>query len=173
MKLSRFFLAGSILTATVFSACDRNDEDENTNAQDQTFVMQASMSNRAEVELGTLATAKAVNPSVKAFAQMMVQEHSKAQSELASISSNVNLAFSDSLGVTMTALKQTLSAMSGAAFDKAYIASQVGAHQQTLVNFDAEINAGSNQQVKAYASKYRPHIRMHLDSALAINGRIQ
>lgn len=175
MKLNRFFLVGVLSTALVFSACDKDDNDENetTNAQDQTFVMQASMSNRAEVEMGTLASTKATNPSVKAFAQMMIQEHTTAQTELQNIANDVNASFMDSLDTENKAMKQTLMGLSGMAFDQMYMSSQVAAHQKTLVNFDTEINGGSNQRVKSYATKYRPHIQMHLDSAMAINNRIK
>ena len=175
MKLNRLFLIGALSTVFIVSACDKDndDDDETTNAQDQTFVMQAAMSNRAEVELGTLATTRAENASVKEFGQMMVTEHTTAQSELADIADDLDLGLADSLDAENKALKETLSALSGAAFDVAYMNSQVAAHEKTLANFDAEISGGSNQQVKAYASKYRPHIRMHLDSATAVNDRIK
>lgn len=175
MKLNRLFLIGALSTAVIFSACDKDDDDNNetTNAQDQTFVMQAAMSNRAEVEMGNLATTRASHPSVKAFAQMMVMEHTTAQTELADVADDVDLGLADSLDADAKSMQQMLTGLSGTAFDQAYMSGQVAAHQKTLTNFDAELSAGSNQKVKGYASKYRPHIQMHLDSATAIYNRIK
>ncbi len=156
------------------SSCDKDDDDdEMTNTQDQTFVMQAGMSNRAEIDMGTLAGTRATNASVKAFAQMMTTEHNTAQSDLKDVANSVGVAFKDSLDAENVALKQTLSGLSGMAFDRAYMQSQVTAHQKTLANFDAEISGGSSSKVKSYANEYRPHIQMHLDSATAIYNRIK
>ena len=86
MKLKKLFFTASFIAGFLLVACNKDDDnDENTNTQDQTFVMQAAMSNRAEVDLGTLASTKATNSSVKAFAQMMVTEHSTAQSDLQNV----------------------------------------------------------------------------------------
>ncbi len=50
MKWNRMLILGS-LTGLVLAGCDKDDEDEanNVNAQDQSFAVQASMSNRAEI----------------------------------------------------------------------------------------------------------------------------
>ena len=49
-----------------------------------------------------------------------------------------------------------------------YMTSQVNDHQATLGIFETEINSGTNQKVKAYAQKYRPHIEHHLEEADSI-----
>src|SRR5215204_1915364 len=98
MKLKRLFLVASLFTGVAFTACDDdNDTEEITNTQDQTFVMQAAMSNRAEVDMGTLASTKAVNPSVKTLAQMMVTEHTQAQTDLEDVANDVNVNYGDTL----------------------------------------------------------------------------
>ena len=47
------------------------------------FVLQAAMSNMAEIQLGHMATKKAQDAGVKKFAQTMVDDHLKAQQQLA------------------------------------------------------------------------------------------
>ncbi len=86
MKWSDVLVVGSI-KALVLAGCDKNDEDEanNVNARDQSFAVQASMQNKAEIELGNLAQSKASDASVKNYAQMMVTEHTAAQSKLTSV----------------------------------------------------------------------------------------
>ena len=176
MKLNRLFLIGTLGLAMGVASCDKDDDEqtsEMTNSQDQTFVMQAGMSNKAEVEMGTLATTMASDSSVKAFAQMMVTEHTTAQTELTNLADDVDITIKDSTSASNVALKDSLSGLSGTNFDQAYIQTQMTAHQQTLSVFDAEISGGGSAKVKSYASKYRPKIQVHLDSATAIYNRIK
>jgi putative membrane protein len=48
---------------------------------DQAFVKEAAIGGMAEVALGQLASTKATNDKVKAFAQRMVTDHGKANDE--------------------------------------------------------------------------------------------
>ena len=104
---------------------------------------------------------------------MMVMEHNKAKTDLMDIADDLDVTYKDSLDAENVAMKATLSGLSGTAFDQAYMQGQVAAHEKTLMNFDAEISGGSNSQVKGYATEYRPHIKMHLDSATAIYNRVK
>jgi putative membrane protein len=176
MKWNVMMVAGS-LAALVLAGCDKDeDDDANTvNAQDQSFAVQASMSNRAEVELGALAQTKSSDASVRNYAQMMVTDHTAAQNELTSIAGAINLGvgITDSLSTMHKGLRDSLMVRTGRAFDSVYIKSQVRAHQMSLVNFQSEENGGMNTQLKAYASKYRPGIQMHLVMADTISTRVR
>jgi putative membrane protein len=55
------------------------------NAADANFVKKASESNLAEIKLSELAMQKSSSDKVKEYAQMMIQHHTTAQTELASI----------------------------------------------------------------------------------------
>jgi len=176
MKLKSVYLGGAFAVTLLFAACKKDEDNKTTdvvNTQDSTFLLQASQSNQAEIALGTMALTKATNDSVRNFAQMMISDHTAAQSDLVSvvnnISSNVNL--SDSLSADQIAMRDSLQQLSGNSFDSAYIAGQVRAHQQTLQAFDAEIGNGSNTRVKAYATDKRPTIEAHLNLADSIFAR--
>jgi putative membrane protein len=60
---------------------------------DRKFVMEAAQGGMEEVSLGHMAVDKATNPDVKQFAQRMIDDHSKANSELMALASQkgVNL----------------------------------------------------------------------------------
>jgi putative membrane protein len=163
MNWKHVCMACSLATALVFTSCDKNDEEDEVNAQDDTFISAASKSNRAEIELGTMALQKGTDDGVKTYAQMMVTEHSAAQSELVNIYNNLDTDanINDSLDADQVAMRNQLMALAGPAFDSAYLAGQSVAHQKTLTIFDAEINGGQNTQVKGYASSKRPSIAAH------------
>ena len=85
-----------------------------------------------EVELGTLAKDKASSRDVKGFAQRMVDDHSKAGDELKAIAQRKNLTWPSALPADAVALKDRLSKLSGAAFDRAYIDAMVNGHREVL-----------------------------------------
>ena len=56
---------------------------------DKDFVNQQLSGGMAEVELGRMASQRAVHPDVKRFGQMMVEDHTKAGNELKEIAATV------------------------------------------------------------------------------------
>ena len=82
------------------------------------FVRRAAESGAKEVELGKLATDKASNEEVRAFGKQMVANHSKSNGEL------MALASMPPPSVPPKA-EEDLTGLSGAAFDRAYMAKMV------------------------------------------------
>jgi putative membrane protein len=167
--MKKVFLMGSTL-ALLLTACKKDDTEDNlnANAQDQSFVTSANMSNSAEIRLGQLALSRSSNAGVKTFAQLMVTEHSQAQTDLGSVATGINVNVKDSIDAQHQMLMSRLDTLNGLAFDTVYINSQVRDHQANITLFQSEVSAGSNQSVKDYASKYLPHIQMHLNMADSI-----
>ena len=164
--MKKLFLMGGTL-ALLLTACKKDDDETNmdSNAQDQTFVTQAYLNNNAEIRLGQLAASRSTNAGIKTFAQLMVTEHGQAQNDLTSVASTVGVNIKDSLDVQGQSLMTRLDTLHGLSFDTAYIISQVKAPQAAVSQFQPEISAGANQNVKNYASKYLPHIQMHYNMA--------
>jgi putative membrane protein len=173
MKLKLVWMAGTLATALAFTACNKNDDDDpnkDVNAQDETFIIKAAQSNQSEVELGSLALSKGTDSLVKAYAQMMVNEHSDAQAQLEEIvdDQNTDVGIVDTLDAEQVATSMLLQGLSGSAFDSAYMDSQIKGHIKTLNIFDTEIANGQNVQVKSYATDKRPNIQKHFTLADSI-----
>jgi putative membrane protein len=133
--------------------------------------------NNAEVALGRTASTKAQNAAVKSYAAMMVKDHSAALTKLKGTS-----------GVTSTEMKPNakhqatadrLSKLSGAEFDREYMAEMVADHQEALDFLEAQsksgnsntTNAGSgagNTSLAKIASDMIPTVRQHLQQAQKI-----
>lgn len=101
---------------------------ENSQSDLQKFVEKAAISNMAEIQLGQLAQQKAQNPEVKQFAQMMVDEHTKAQTELQQAASAAGVAVPSSLDEKHQKINDKLSNLNGADFDRQYVKVMVDAH---------------------------------------------
>ncbi|HEX4786684.1 MAG TPA: DUF4142 domain-containing protein [Candidatus Sulfotelmatobacter sp.] len=135
---------------------------------DKTFVKKAAQGGMAEVELGKLATERASNPDVKKFGQRMVDDHSKANDELKQVASPENITLPTSLDAKDEATKQKLSALSGAAFDRAYMSDMVGDHTKDVSEFRHESASSRNPAVKDFATKTLPTLESHLKEAKKI-----
>jgi putative membrane protein len=63
------------------------------------------------------------------------------------------------------ALKDKLSGLSGADFDKTYMQAMVKDHQKDINEFQKEANNGSNADLKAFAAQTLPTLQEHLRMA--------
>lgn len=153
-------------------ACSDDDNgdiiDDEVSQQDKSFATDATFSNLAEIEMGGLAASKGTHESVVSFGELMVTEHTTAQNRLETIADSLSIAIPDSLTTKHQTLYDQLSALDGAAFDSAYITSQITAHQEAQQIFEVQIDDGDNDAVEDYASETITHINMHLEMAREI-----
>jgi putative membrane protein len=142
-----------------------------TSAATNAFIMKAAEGGKAEVELGNLASSKASNADVKNFGQMMASDHGKANDELASLAKQKNVTLPSDLNAKHKATHDKLDKLSGAAFDKAYMADMVSDHQTDIKEFETAAKS-SDADVKAFAEKTLPTLRHHLEEAQRISKEV-
>ena len=128
---------------------------------DRVFMIHAAQGNMAEIMLGQLALRKSRNAGVRTVAQTTIQGHSAAQRDLARNFRALAVPMPTQPKPADLALYQKLSRMSGAAFDKMYMAQQVGAHEATITLFQHEIENGKVPAAKMHAMNKLPDILMH------------
>jgi putative membrane protein len=171
--MKKILFCAMAITVFMWSACDDDDDEKRINETDKSFMINAAYANRAEIDAGQLAVSRSSDDSVKKFGQMMIDEHTTALNELENIADDRDVNLPDSVDAEHRQLKQQLMSMSGYEFDSAYIQSQIKDHQKAISLFESENSNGKEQQVKNYASKYLPHIRMHLEKANSITAQIK
>jgi putative membrane protein len=141
-------------------------------AADAMFIRTAAMDGMAEVEHGRLAAQNAAHDDVKQFGQRMVDDHSKAGDELKGLASQKNVTLPTELDAKHKAMHEKLSKMNGAAFDRAYMAHMVTAHQQAVALFQKEASGGKDADAKAWAAKTLPTLQEHLKTARGVNAKV-
>jgi len=129
------------------------------------FVKTAAEGGMAEVQLGQLAVDKASNPKVKDFGQRMVTDHGKATAELKAIAASKNITWPTTLNAKDQALKDKLSKLSGAAFDRTYMDAMVKDHEADLVALNKQATTGQDSEIKGWASKTATVVEGHLKLA--------
>ena len=140
--------------------------------QDKSFLKDAAEGGNAEVSASQVALDKSTNADVKTFAQMMVDDHGKAGTELKGLADQKGVKVSDTPTITKKTEIKMLSERKGSSFDQHYADSiGVKAHQDTIKLFQKEIDKGSDADVKAWASKTLPTLQHHLEAAQALKAK--
>jgi putative membrane protein len=129
---------------------------------DAKYAVDAANGGMAEVALGKLAQQKATNPKVKDFADMMVTDHSKANAELMALAKSKNITLPTTVSDEKQKEMTELSKKAGADFDKAYVDAMIDGHKKTIDLFEDEAKNGKDPDLKAFAAKTLPTIKMHL-----------
>lgn len=129
---------------------------------DAKFAVAAANGGLAEVELGQLAQQKASNGQVKDFGTMMVNDHSKANEELKTLAKNKGISLPATPDHGEQAIKDKISGKSGGDFDKAYVDDMIEDHQTDIKDFESAIQTLKDPDLKAFAQKTLPTLKMHL-----------
>jgi len=144
-------LLSATLTATAFAAGELKHRDHE-------FVEDAAVSGMEEVSISKVAVDRAQNADVKAFAEMMVKDHTGANSELTSLASTKNVALpADKTNV------EKWSERSAKDFDHEYVEKMIHDHKKAIETFEKESKNGTDPDLKAFADKTLPTLRAHLD----------
>jgi putative membrane protein len=130
---------------------------------DLAFINDAAPGGMAEVELGKLAVSKAQNAQVKSFGQKMIDDHSKAGDELKKLAAQKKVTLPPDVMPKHNELMDKLSKLSGADFDKEYVKAMVEAHEKDVAAFENASKTAADADVKAFATKTLPTLKMHLE----------
>lgn len=137
--------------------------------EDAKFAVAAANGGMAEVELGTLAQQKAANSKVKDFGAMMVSDHSKANDEMKALAKSKGITLPTAIDTKEQKVKDDLSAKSGADFDKAYVSNMIDDHKEDIKEFEDASKNCKDADLKAFAVKTLPVLKMHLDAIQKIH----
>ena len=133
----------------------------------QGFLNAAGASDRFEIESSRLAAASASSEAVRSFATQMITAHTANAQKMKAAAAALTppLTIDDTLSAAQQQALDSLKGQNGAAFDAAYAAAQVDAHQQTLDMLNGYVAGGDNAQLKDAASGLIPTVTAHLNMA--------
>jgi len=157
MKTSLLIVLG---VASVLSAA--GSANAATAAQD--FVTKASAANEFEIESSKLALEKSQDRNIKAFAQQMIDDHTKTGQKLrdALSTSTSHAEAKDQLDDKGQKNMDKLNSLSGDDFNKEYVSEQTSAHKEAVSLFSDYAGSGDDPTLKSFASDTLPTLKMHL-----------
>jgi putative membrane protein len=132
--------------------------------------MDAAMGGLMEVELGRMATQQGTSDAVKQFGQRMVDDHSKANTELMTLATSKGMTLPTDLDEKHRKDVTKLSSLTGAEFDRAYAKMMLSDHNKDVSAFEKQSTKGADPDLKAFAAKTLPTLQEHLRMAKALNG---
>jgi putative membrane protein len=134
------------------------------------FVKKAALDGMTEVEAGKVALSKSQDPEIRSFAQRMVSDHSKANSELSAIAKTKGLNPPKELDNEHQAMVNSLKGKSGKDFDAAYAEHMNMDHSKAIALFESA--AGSNDpDLAQFAKKTLPTLKEHKALAEKLPGQ--
>jgi putative membrane protein len=136
---------------------------------DVNFVLAAADGGLLEVQLGELAKQKGSFKEVTDFANTMITDHGKANSELKKLASKSDIFIPDVLSDKSQQKNNTLAQKTGSDFDPAYIKMMALDHQETIAMFRKEATNGQNKEIRDWAAAKIPTLEYHHKMAQQIN----
>lgn len=173
--------------AVMFTACDKhqqgeveelNDMNKNTveeakNAnEDKTtvkencadLVVEAAHNNRKELMLSRVASDRASSKEVKVFAQQVIGDHAKTETELKDLAEKNSITLATDTRQDELDVQKKLEGKKGEDFDITYLDAMIDLHQKSVNRFE-DMEECEAQDIKSLASQKLPVIQKHLDLA--------
>jgi putative membrane protein len=190
IKMKKIAFSSLVLaTMVAFSACNSNtsnksedtaevaeEQNEETVADsledDTEFAVVAADGGMMEVQLGELAQTNAASADVKKFGKMMVDDHSKANTELKTLAQQKNITLPMALSDEKKKKYDELAAKKGAEFDKAYVDFMVEDHKKDISEFEEAAKDAKDPDVKSWAAGKVPTLKHHLEEVEKIDAKM-
>jgi len=170
MKTKSKLLIVALLPLLYLTSCDDPKNARKYNAETATdaaglsFISNAAEAGHAEVAAAKVAAQVSKNPKVVEFANMMITDHTAAGEKLHKVMDNELVTGSFPVSEEHQELIDTLSKLSGDAFDKAYMQFMVNSHQEAVELF--EVGADDRAcAVQTFARETKPTVEKHLEEA--------
>ena len=128
------------------------------------FVTEAAISDMFEIQSSKLAEARSTGPT-KAFAEKMIQDHTKTTSELKPLAMKAHVEPPTALDDSHKAMLDKLEGLKGEDFAKQYHEDQDKGHKEAVSLFERYAKGGENADLKAWANETLPHLQEHLKLA--------
>jgi putative membrane protein len=166
VNISRSFL---LLALASISSGAPAAEAESAIPEPNTFVQQAAQTGLTEIEAAKVALARSKDPGIRSFAQRMVEDHGKANLELASLATLKGIQAPKSLDAEHQAMLDDIASKTGADFDRSYAEHMQMGHTKAVALFEAAANS-PDEAISSFAKKTLPTLREHRQLAGKLGG---
>lgn len=146
-----------------------------TSWNDNNIVAHLADGDKGEVTLAKLAESRAIIPSVRDYAKMLVTDHSKGEREVRSLESKAKLpakpASDDTTAkANQDLLKQFTAMPRGKDWDSTWVQHEYDDHQHDIADTKAMQNQAKDARLKQLLGNELPVLQKHLDAAQKLLG---
>lgn len=129
---------------------------------DKAFLKKAMEANIAEIQMAQLALEKSSDDQVRHFALQMQDDHGKLQDELKQVAGQLNVPVPAEPSKGAAKSMEKMKALSGDAFDQAYIKDMIKAHKEDSKAYKDEVRNTTSPQLKEMMTRDDQTIESHL-----------
>jgi putative membrane protein len=129
------------------------------------FMHKAARAGLAEVELGRLALDRSNDNEIRGFAQRMIDDHSRANSELRDLAAHERVTLPNGVTKAQLAAFNRLRRLRGNAFDRAFMDQMNVDHDQAVNLFRTQARYGRDTDVRQWADRTLPTLQHHRQMA--------
>ncbi|GIZ50408.1 hypothetical protein NCCP691_04220 [Noviherbaspirillum aridicola] len=122
----------------------------------------------AEIELSRIALQRAQNAEVRTYAQMLIDEHTRLNTEVAQVMQAKGITPPTTVTAENRSAAEELEELEGAVFDKAYMNHNVIVHALSVQQTRVQASGAGDADVQALAARSLPHLEEHLATATRI-----
>ena len=154
---------------------EQNEEkfEDNDMENDAEFVAEVVAANYAEIEFAQLASQRSTNPEVKALARQLVTDHTKVLSDLKSLAQSKAISVPTEAEDADERKIERFYDEAGKDFDKKWTKEMIDKHEKSINRFEKRFEKTEDAELKAFADKTLPHLRMHLEKLNALLEKIK
>jgi putative membrane protein len=170
MKPSASVTAATVFIVVAGAASAETSEPVPLAPVDYAFIAQTNLGNHFQIDTGKLGETHARGAAVRDYAQLMDSSHVEVENNLMALLQTMNLEPPPAslLSGAYKGLVESLAGQQGAAFDRAYVRSQLDYQHANDALYRWEIQNGSNPALKAYARETLPKIDDHMQRVEAL-----
>ncbi len=161
--MSKILLA--LLTVTASTAWSAESTMNSLERQDAVFVENATLGGLLEVRASEMAIKRGVSGDDKAFAMMMVTDHTKANQELMALAKRKNVTLPTELDAKHQEQLDLIGKTNDRDLGERYLEGQVAAHKAAVDLFTTQADKGTDPELKAFAAATLPTLKSHLERA--------
>lgn len=149
-------------------------EDTNEAKEDDAeyFVFAADV-NRKEIELAKLAQQKSTNAEVRAFAEILFNDHTKAMADLEKNAELKNISLPTALSEDGKKAYDKLSKEKTEDFDKKYVDMMVDGHEEAIKKMEKASEEANDEEIRMWAADMLPTLKTHHNEAVRLQDLIK
>lgn len=142
-------------------------------SQSKAFLAKAAQANVDEIAMSQLAEAKATNPDVRDFAELMVKQHTELGQDVKPFAEKWNVTCATEPDAAHREEMERLKELSGAKFDKAYMNDMEADHTKALKLFTNEVKYAKDPEFRATVEKGKSMVAAHKNMAYALDSKLK
>lgn len=135
---------------------------------DAEFINTVAQTDAYEIQLSQLAADRAARADVKSLASMLVRDHTATTRQLTTIAASANVTPTTTLSSEQNDRVNNLRGSSGAAFDDAFLDTQVEVHENAIAAFERYLQTAQPGELRTFAEATLPKLREHHQQAQSL-----